>query len=110
MIFTGCPYTDFEFLSQAVTEDAMHLVRPLLADCTRSLDLQIFRKGSAALSRAVTLSNDEVVDVLLEAGFSPYTERYDGPFSDDVWPFGGPFELAMSFEEFNYFERFLKSP
>ena len=64
MIFTGCPYTDFEFLSQAVTEDAMHLVRPLLADGTRSLDLQIFRKGSAALSRAVTLSNDKVVDVL----------------------------------------------
>jgi hypothetical protein len=88
----------------------LHLVRPLLAKYTRSFDRQTFQKGSAALSRAVTLSHEKVFDVLLEAGFSPYTGRYNGPFSADVLPYGSPFRLAMSARELTYLKKFLNLP
>ncbi|OAG17043.1 ankyrin [Alternaria alternata] len=109
IIFTGCPYTDCAFLANAI-EHAMHLVRPLLAECIRLLDHQISQKGSAALSRAVILSNDKVVDVLLQTGFSPYTGRYNGPFSNKILPYGSPFELAMFAWKSTYLKRFLKFP
>lgn len=82
-IFTGRTYDDLFFLSHPTTQVVMEFVRPLLAEAATSTDWTA-REGVAVLSLAVKKSYDKVIDVLLEAGFSPFDPTCE---QTDLWEF-----------------------
>jgi len=104
-IFTGGRYEDFTFLSDASSRGAMDFVKPLLTKAATS-DVRTARNGIEVLILAVERSHDNIVDVLLETGFNPYSNFHEepSPLRESA------FTAALRMTKTKYLEKFLEIP
>ena len=105
--FSGCPEIDARFLFDAITRDTIDFAKPLLARAATS-NIKIFHKGIELFILAVESSYDKIIDLLLDAGFSPYSGS--GQLQIFTWGMQheSAFMVALNDRQTRYLERFLK--
>jgi ankyrin repeat protein len=106
-IFIGDRQVDYSFLCDAIYSDNLDFAKPLLAKAATS-DIETTRNGVAVLVLAMQQLYGRIVNVLLEAGFSPYWKVRKSPFSDRNSDPDSAFAAALSTGRTEYLKIFLR--
>lgn len=74
-IFTKSHSINFCFITAAVARGTIGFAKPMLTEAA-NLDAGIVSRGLEVLIQAVEWSHDSIVNILLETGFSPFSDPY----------------------------------
>ncbi|KAI4627105.1 uncharacterized protein J4E87_004447 [Alternaria ethzedia] len=108
-IFTGSPVVDSDFLSGAFTRNTIDFAKPQLAS-EATWHSKPGGKGLDILVHAVEQSYDNIVDILFEAGFNPYSRADRGDFATGWVPRDSAFMVSLRTSKTRYLGKFLTFP